>query len=424
MLPPHLRIRKYLLLKFKMKINRTYLFITISSVALLLVLMIQVNWIFETAKIKEEIFNDKAEMVLSKTIDALRKDSTTYEKVQANIGETEKIKIDSLLNQFMKLYDIRLDYTFDINVAVKKQNSSLGYSNLQKNSYQACLNDDEDKLKLNLKINFPKKETFILAEMKIPFFISVVLVLIVLVILWRTILSIMKEKKIMEQTNDFLNNMTHEFKTPITNIALATNMIAKDEAVEQNRKLKNYAEIIVSENQKLKMQVEQILGMTELERGEIPMQKSVIDLHELMKAVIHRMSLQIENENGTIHFELNADEHLVSSDEIHLNNAICNLLDNALKYSDKNLELKIQTSNQNNQLVISIADNGIGIEKVFHEKIFEKYFRVPTGDLHNVKGFGIGLAYTKIIIEQHGGTINLTSQKNIGTTFIITLPNA
>ncbi|MEY4875520.1 MAG: hypothetical protein RL708_669 [Bacteroidota bacterium] len=406
-----------------MKLKKAYIFLITLSIALLIILFIQVNWIVEAAKIKEELFSEKVDTILSKTATDLRSDTFAIHHLPLKIGINEKRKIDSLLHHYMKMYNIKLDYNFSVNEQEKRNNNQLSFLNLQQSNYKTCLNDD-GKNELILNLNFPDKKAFLLAEMRMPFMISVVLIFVVLVISWLTILAVIKEQKIAAQTKDFLNNMTHEFKTPITNIALAGKMIAKDFAIEQNEKLKNYTEIIINENGKLKQQVEQLLGFTELERGEIPLQKNDFNFHELIENAATRMQLQLQNKNGKLELKLNATNFFINGDAIHLNNTICNFIDNAIKYSDKNPIIKIETCNQNNYLTIKITDNGIGIEKSFHDKVFEKYFRVPTGNLHNVKGFGLGLAYCKMIIKQHDGTVNLKSEINKGTTFIISLPHA
>ncbi|MFM2048137.1 MAG: hypothetical protein RI955_685 [Bacteroidota bacterium] len=406
-----------------MKLKKAYIFLITLSIALLIILFIQVNWIVEAAKIKEELFSEKADIILSKTATDLRSDTFTIHHLPLKIGINEKRKIDSLLHHYMKMYNIKLDYNFSVNEQEKSNNSQLSFLKLQQSNYKTCLNDD-GKNELILNLNFPDKKAFLLAEMRMPFMISVVLIFVVLVISWLTILAVIKEQKIAAQTKDFLNNMTHEFKTPITNIALAGKMMAKDFAIEQNEKLKNYTEIIINENGKLKQQVEQLLGLTELERGEIPLQKNNFSFHELIENAATRMQLQLQNKNGKLELKLNATNFFINGDAIHLNNTICNFIDNAIKYSDKNPIIKIETCNQNNCLTIKITDSGIGIEKSFHDKVFEKYFRVPTGNLHNVKGFGLGLAYCKMIIKQHDGTVNLKSEINKGTTFIILLPHA
>jgi len=274
-----------------------------------------------------------------------------------------------------------------------------------------------------LKLIFPEKKQFIMAEMGTLFITSVILILIVLVMFWRTTLSLIREKKISEHTTDFLNNMTHEFKTPLTNIALAGKMIIKDSTSKQEDKIKHYSGIILEENAKLKLQVEQVLSMTALERGEIPLRKSELDFHELINDSLKYISIQIENKQGNLKLNLDADKFIVMGDKTHLTNAMCNLIDNAIKYSKGKPELSIQTSAVAENLIVIVSDKGIGIEKEYQKKIFDKYFRVPTGDVHDVKGFGLGLAYIKKIIELHGGTIELQSEKGKGTTFTITLPN-
>ena len=275
-----------------------------------------------------------------------------------------------------------------------------------------------------LKLIFPEKKQFILAEMRTPFITSVILILVVLILSWQTILALQKEKEIAEHTTDFLNNMTHEFKTPLTNIALAGKMIIKDSNIVQENKIKHYSEIILEENEKLKLQVEQVLSMTALERGEIPLQKEPLDFHQLIAYSLKRLSIQMESKHGHVKLNMNAERFVIMGDKTHLTNALCNLFDNAIKYAKEKPELTVHTSNSNQNLIVVISDRGIGIEKKYQKKVFDKFFRVPTGDVHNVKGFGIGLAYIKAIIELHAGTIEVESQNENGTAFTITLPNA
>ena len=407
-----------------MKLNRTYLFIAISSVALIIVLIIQVNWILETAKMKEDLFNEKANMVLSKTAEALSSDKETCKNLEICVGRNEVRKIDSLFNHFMKVYNIHIDYFFEVKPGITK-NEPVFKNNLnlyQPGSYQTCIEDVATKKGMELKLVFPGKEQFIIAEMGIPFITSVILILVVLVLSWRTILSLLKEKKISEHTTDFLNNMTHEFKTPLTNIALAGKMLIKESNIKQEDKIKHYSGIILEENEKLTRQVEQVLSMTALERGEIPLQKTELDFHQLIHDSLKCISIQIENKQGHINLNLDADRFVVMGDKTHLTNALCNLIDNAIKYSKEKPELSIQTFNRDQHFIVRVSDKGIGIEKEYQKKVYDKFFRVPTGDVHDVKGFGLGLAYIKMIIESHGGTIDLKSEKGEGTTFTITLP--
>jgi two-component system phosphate regulon sensor histidine kinase PhoR len=241
---------------------------------------------------------------------------------------------------------------------------------------------------------------------------------------WKTILSLMHEKKLSEHTSDFLNNMTHEFKTPLTNIALAGKMMTKDANINDELKIKHYSGIILEENEKLRLQVEQVLSMTALERGEIPLQKMELDLHQLIQDSLKCISVQIENTNGHVELLLNAERVIISADKTHLTNAFCNLVDNAIKYSDEAPQISIQTSNSIEGINVQISDQGIGIEDKYLRDVFNKFFRVPTGNVHDVKGFGLGLSYVKAIIELHGGNISVSSRRGFGTTFSIYLPHA
>ena len=415
-----------------MKLNRTYLFIALSSLALLTVLIIQVSWILQTAKMKEELFNEKANLILSKTAEALSADTLGIKNLEIRTGKNETHKIDSLFSHYMKLYNFHIDYYFEFtrDSAAPKIKSDIPYylaanPTPPEGCYQACVVGGKSaNNRATLKLVLPGKEQFILAEMGIPFITSVILILVVLVLSWRTILALLNEKKISEHTTDFLNNMTHEFKTPLTNISLAGKMLLKDSNIVQEEKIRHYSGIILAENEKLRLQVEQVLSMTALERGEIPLQKTELDLHQLIRDSLKSMGLQIENKQGNVKLDLTAESFVVMGDKTHLTNALCNLIDNAIKYSGEKPELCIETSSGDQHIIISVADKGIGIEEEYQKKVFEKFFRVPTGDVHDVKGFGLGLAYVKKIVELHGGTIELRSEKAVGTTFTITLPNA
>lgn len=406
-----------------MKRNRTVIFIIISSIALLAVVVIQLNWILQTAKYKEEAFNEKANIVLARTTEVLSMDEATFKKF---IIWSEKNKIDSLINHFGNYYNLHEYYTFEV-TKLPTSNIELGTQNYfdisQKACYQKSIANLNNSNGWELKISYPNRKSSIMKEMGLPFIISVILVLIVLVLFWRTVLSLIREKKISEHTVDFLNNMTHEFKTPLTSISLAGNLIVKDATLKQDDEIKHNSEIILEENEKLRLQVEQVLSMTALEIGEIPIEKTEVEFHQLIKDLLKSILLQIDNKMGSLKLELNANQFVILGDKTHLTNAIRNLLDNAIKYSNGKLELCIQTFNINENLIVVVSDKGIGIEKEYQKKVFEKYFRVPKGNIHNVKGFGLGLAYTKKIIELHGGKIELKSGIGHGTIFTITLPN-
>lgn len=422
-----------------MKLNKNYIFIGISSLALIVVLIIQVNWIHQTAKIKEDLFNETAKIILSRTAEAISSDSAACRSIQTSTDNEGTRKVDSLFNHYMALYNIHIDYYFEVHRYLKleqkkssagEENPISGLSPYTPNAYATCIAPNDipgnqiSSGPLELKLIFPDREQFLMEEMGIPFITSVLLILVVIFMFWRTTLSLIKEKEISEHTTDFLNNMTHEFKTPLTNIGLASKMLVKETNIKQEDKVRHYSGIILEENEKLRQQVEQVLSMTALERGEVPIQKTETDLHQVIRDSLKCMSVQIENLKGHMDLQLDAEQVVVLGDRSHLTNSVCNLLDNAIKYSDGSPELMIRTYNRETYLVLEIADKGIGIEEEYQKKIFEKFFRVPTGDVHDVKGFGLGLTYIKKIIEMHGGFISLTSRKSEGTTVVINIPYA
>jgi len=410
-----------------MKLNRNYLFIAISSLALVCVLIIQVKWILQTARNKEDLFDEKAGIVLARATEELVADSIVFRNLEASGTQNEFHKIDSILRKYMNYYNFHVAYSFEINrplptIAYQmKADSPDPADTVPMACYAQSLDEIKSKNDWELKLNFPNRDQYMRSEMKAPFITSVVLILIVLVLFWRTTLSLMAEKRIAEHTTDFLNNMTHEFKTPLTNISLAGNRMMKEPS-QQADKIKHYSGIILGENEKLRMQVEQVLGMTALERGEIPLLKAEVDMHELILDALKYIGIQVENREGFVKMELNAEHHRVLGDRTHLANVISNLVDNAIKYSSEAPEILVQTSNSGGSLLISVADHGIGIDKEYQKKVFDTFFRVPTGNVHDVKGFGIGLAYVKKIAELHGGTIALESEKGSGSSFTILLP--
>jgi two-component system phosphate regulon sensor histidine kinase PhoR len=416
-----------------MQHKKTNIFIALSSIALLSLLAIQVNWILRTAKIKSDLFNEKANMVLARTAEALAADKDMCEKIEAcvdtsnasgevsEIGKNEVHKLDSLFRYYMNFYNIQIQYSFVVTkpTFLNTQNRN-GFANL---IYQKRVDEGISANGLDLKLIFPDRKQFIMAEMGGMFITSVILILVVLILFWRTVLALIREKRVAYQTTEFLNNMTHEFKTPLTNIGLAGKMISREMTNPNDNKVKHYAEIILMENEKLSHQVEQVLGMTALERGDISLKKSIFNMHSLIGDVLKTMSLQVEEKQGHFRFSPDAEQAEILGDNSHLSNALSNLIDNAIKYSKVNPEVTISTSNTDQQLLVTIADRGIGIDKKHHAQIFDKFFRVPTGDLHDVKGFGLGLAYAKKIIELHGGSLCLQSETGQGTTFTMTLPS-
>ena len=274
-----------------------------------------------------------------------------------------------------------------------------------------------------VQIHFPTLDDYIYSSVKfmIP---SLIFTFVLLVTFIFTLYQIFRQKKLTEIKNDFINNMTHEFKTPISTISLAAQML-KDPAVGKSPQMfQHISGVINDETKRLRFQVEKVLQMSMFERQKATLKMKEVNANELIEGVIHTFALKVEKYNGRITSDLSALDPMIFVDEMHFTNVIFNLMDNAVKYKkpEEELLLTVRTWNENNKLCISIEDNGIGIKKENLKKIFEKFYRVHTGNLHDVKGFGLGLAYVKKIIQDHKGTIRAESELGVGTKFIIALP--
>ena len=254
-----------------------------------------------------------------------------------------------------------------------------------------------------------------------PWIFVLIIVVIILFFFGYTLTIILKQKRLSEVKNDFINNMTHELKTPISTIGLSSEMLLRNDFTQDPDRLKRYAEIIHKENKRLENQVERVLNVAKLDKEKLVLKKTQVNLHEIIEEAKDIFEFNQVEEN-TIELEFSADEYIVNADQVHITNVIYNLIDNAIKYSDKDLSIKIKTYNHKKMLFIEVEDHGLGIKKDDQRMIFDKFYRVPTGNIHNVKGFGLGLYYVKLIIEEHDGSIHVNSTYGKGTTFTLNLP--
>ena len=252
---------------------------------------------------------------------------------------------------------------------------------------------------------------------------SSVLVLTVILFFTFTIHIILKQKKLSEIKNDFINNMTHEFKTPLSTIDLSVKSMLRNDPAEKPEKFKRYASIISIENERLQKRVERILEIAQIENKKLTLEHKPVDMHELIYDCTESFKPLIEEQNGVLNLSLNASEHTVIGDKVHLGNLLNNLVDNAVKYSGTRPEVTIKTQNSNKMLSVEICDNGSGIAPNEQKKIFDKFYRVNEGNQHDIKGFGIGLNYVKVIAEAHDGKVFVKSESGKGSVFSIFFPN-
>lgn len=273
-----------------------------------------------------------------------------------------------------------------------------------------------------LTLNFPNQKSYILSSLGLMTFVTVVLTLIIILSFSLTVIIIFKQKRLSEIKSDFVSNMTHELKTPISTISLAAQML-NDQSIPVERKNLGYLGGVISdESKRLGLQVEKVLQMAIFEKTKLKLKLKESDIHSIITRVISNFNIQVESIGGSLKTELNAEDSMCKFDEIHITNIIHNLLDNALKYKNGTPEITVITKTASKGIVVSVKDNGIGISKDNQRRIFEQFYRVPTGNVHNVKGFGLGLSYVKKIAEAHGGKIWVESAVGAGSTFSIFLP--
>ncbi|RZM24551.1 MAG: HAMP domain-containing histidine kinase [Pedobacter sp.] len=339
-----------------------------------------------------------------------------------------KDDLDTLIKKELLNRNINLNYDFWVKLANKdsllyRQANNFKGEFLSANTYKVPLfGNDIFRDPGMLYVNFPNKNSLILGNMWATMASSAGLLMVLVFIFTYTIYAIIRQKKISEMKTDFINNMTHEFKTPVATIMIASEALKDPEIVEDKKRISRLAGIIYDENVRLGNHIERVLSIARLEKKELKLEHHEVNINDLVVAVLDSMELQLQKKNAAVDLELDAVAPVVLGDELHLSNVLYNLVDNANKYSAENPKITISTKNTNKALIIEIADEGIGMTKEQSKRIFDQFYRVPTGNLHDVKGFGLGLNYVQDIITQMGGTIKVNSEKDKGTKFIISLP--
>jgi two-component system phosphate regulon sensor histidine kinase PhoR len=379
---------------------------------------------------------------LDQKISSLGVDTIRYTKLKlledvanemqdVNIPIYKRINFHSLKNLLRKeLLNHNINQKYDVQVKLAQKDSVLFVqaSNptaefLPQNTFKTVLfGNDLFRDPGMLLVSFPNKNSAILTNLGATLASSIGLLLVLVFIFSYTLYAILKQKKISEMKTDFINNMTHEFKTPVATIMIASEALKDPEVTEDKARLKRLAGIIYDENVRLGNHIERVLSIARLEKNELKMENSDVDMNDLIAIVLDSMSLQLQKKNAIVTLNTNAENAIIFGDELHLSNVLYNLIDNANKYSVDAPEITISTRNTSKNLIIEIADKGIGMSKEHAKRIFDQFYRVPTGNLHDVKGFGLGLNYVQDIIKTLHGSIKVNSEKDKGTTFEITLP--
>ncbi len=398
------------------------------------IISIQSYWLMKTWDLKDQEFDQTVNIILRKVAERIarynnidlpkqnlvQRTSSNYYAVNINSGIDANILEDYLLRE-IEDHGLKTDFEYAVYDCFSKD---LVYGNYCK------LNEDTEReestalpkftdLDYYFVVAFPSRESYLLSNMYTTLMFLLVTILSILFFMY-TIWIILRQKRMSELQKDFINNMTHEFKTPISSIKIAAEVLAKDEAIASDDRMKRYAIIIKDQNARLNDQVEKVLNIARVEQDSFELNKEQIDLREMLSTIVEQESLKLDS--GTITLQISEPEISVAADRLHFTNVITNILDNALKYGKGVPHIIIKVVVDSHHIILNISDNGIGVDKENLKKIFDKFYRVNTGNVHNVKGFGLGLFYVKNICRVHKWEITAQSILGSGTIIKINIP--
>lgn len=452
--------------------------IVLMGAAMIGMVLLQAFWIRNAINLKEDSIKDSAFKALNEVSERIERDYEAtyrglngYEKqhqlnqgtiqldYQARIRMRNNLKIaqeeggfgESLENRISKVSLAfitnyvkkavaerglinNMEYEWAIYSDIKKQfiirngnylvtGQQSGFDDLRNTPYSVSLFGTDQVLDGKIKIFFPALNNILWESVLNELLISLALIGVILFCFWYVVKVIFRQKELSEIKTDFINNMTHEFKTPIATISLASDSITSPMILGNEDKVKRFANIIKQENKRMLSQVEKVLQMAMLDKDDFELKLTDINLHDVISLAVSNISLQVERKDGKITPHLNATNPMIVGDMTHVSNIIHNLLDNANKYTPEKPEISITTNNVANGVEVNITDNGIGMNKEVRKHIFDKFYREHTGDRHDVKGFGLGLSYVKRMMTAHKGQVDVKSEQGVGSSFIIVFPH-
>jgi len=419
--------------------KRTIVIISfITFISLVGIVLTQLYWIKKSVNLKEEQFDNGIRIAAKSVLNQLLnfKNDTIF---QHHLSELSCLKpkleisdvilpamLDSLLQEELGTMYINDKYYYCV---FNKNNNKIYYGNYEEREdrllnspFQFSVSNIYQPGDYFLSIYFPAKTSIILRQLEFFLLISIFFIVIVIISFSYVLYIILRQKKISEMKTDFINNLTHEFKTPIATSSLAAEMLLRPEIEANKTKIKKYAQVILDETQRLQGQVEQVLQIATLDKGQLKLKLKYINIHELLNSVIESSELRLKENKIKLTTSFDARQSSIVADRYYILNVLYNLLDNAIKYTPVDPVIRIKTWNVKGGIKIRIEDNGIGINPEHHNNIFKNLFRVPRGNIHEVRGFGLGLYYAKIIIERHNGEIEVDSEQGKGSIFDVYLP--
>lgn len=404
------------------------------TILLVLVMGVQLYWVSKTYKLEEKEFNIKVNSALRSVVEAIRishHDNEPFagvimqQKHNYFIADTKYVadsdETEFLLRKAIEEYNIFTSFKFGIYNSASGKLSHIRYVSSGQVSPDPGRNLPVIRRPYNyIGVLFPNRDSFIIHQMGFWIFSSICL-LVVIIGFGISIYQLFRQKQLSEIQKDFINNMTHEFRTPISTIQLSTEYLKKNVSIQSNQRLFQYTNIIENEANHLEEQVERVLQVANMENHTLHLENQVVNVHEIIAQTVHEFERVIYQKGGHFKLDLQATDPLILADRLHFTNILFNLVDNAIKYSEKP-EVTFQTKDEKNQIIIAVKDNGPGIPPQYQKFLFTKFFRIPTGNLHEVKGFGLGLNYVKLYTKSFHGDVGVESVPGKGSNFILTFP--
>jgi len=421
-----------------MKKKTISLVIFLASISLIGIVLTQLYWVNKSLELRNDQFDNGVRIAVKIVINQLieqKNDSKFKRRIYELSCRKDKLDvtdfieaktIDSLLRIELDNMISSRNFYYGIYNKLNNRFVSGNFDGLEiellETPYQFSLKSIYQPGDYYLSVYLPGKSGWVIQQMQLWLLLSVFFLVVLIISFIYVITTILKQKKLSVMKNDFINNMTHEFKTPISTSILAAEMILRPEVMEDKKKVKKYAHVVLDESARLQNQVEQVLQISILEKGEYQFKFKKTNIHQLLHTLTKSFNLRIKENKIKYNLRLKAENYLVSADKAHLLNVFGNLVDNAIKYGPEKPEIQIKTWNTQNGIIVSFQDNGIGISPEHQKNIFKNLYRVPTGNIHEVRGFGLGLYYVKTVIDQHKGDIDLKSELGKGSTFNVFLP--
>ncbi len=410
--------------------------IVIFTILLILgLLFIQVRWIVYSIKFQDTAFKKSISLALNQTIDKLKANKKVCMVMQECVS-CDTLKLDNQLlssgvwkmihdaiDEELEAYNINLEYDlFIVEEGKDSMQKSVKDKTIKKGLYYShCIQDIVLKTGYRLVVIFPGRTKFFLESVGFMFLASVILILLIIASFIYLLRLYQVELRLVEHTKDLINNVSHEFKTPLSSISLASGMIRK-KRYSSEEKLQEYATLIFKENKKLQRQVESLLHLAAIERNEFEYNKEDLGVNLIVEEAYNTAEMLLIEKEGKLKLDLDENDTHIFVDKLHLSNAVVNLITNAIKYSKGKPDIEVNAFAENKTVHIIVEDKGIGIPTKYQKYIFNKYYRVPTGNVHNIKGFGIGLSYVRKVVKAHKGEVKVDSVPGEGSKFTILLP--